>query len=75
MALGDIVEIVGLLNERDGRWSLRPDGGGEWRLDIGWMRRRGFRELLGRRTRLIGVRDGFDLLAVRSVVAADAPVA
>ena len=52
MPRGDVFEVFGRLNHRDGRWSLRPDEGGEWRLDLGWKRQRRFVELLGRRTRL-----------------------
>lgn len=64
-------EEIGWLNERDGGWSLRRDGGGEWRLDLGhraWLQAR---RLAGRRVRLVGVRDGFDLLAVERVSALD----
>lgn len=64
MPQGTRHELVGRLREIDGRWSLRPDDGGEWRLDVGlrfsWRARR----LAGGRVRVIGVRDGFDLLAV-----------
>ena len=72
MPRGEVFEVFGRLDHRDGRWSLRPDGGGEWRLDLGWKRQHRFVALLGRRTRLVGVRDGYDLLAVRSVESADA---
>lgn len=67
MPLGTKHEETGWLNERDGRWSLRTDGGGEWRLDLGfrvWLRAR---RLVGRRVRLVGVRDDFDLLAVERI--------
>ena len=67
MPLGARHEEVRRLNERDGRWSLRVDGGGEWRLDLGlraWWRAR---RLAGRRVRVEGVRDGVDLLHVSRV--------
>lgn len=73
MPRGDVVEVFGRLNHRDENWTLRPDGGGEWRLDLGWKRQGPFVALLGLRARLVGVRDGYDLLAVRSVEAADRP--
>ena len=71
MPRGVIVEVVGRLNVDGGRWSLRRDGGGEWRLDLGWRTQRPLLRFIGRRSRVVGVRDGFDLLAVRSVEAAD----
>ncbi len=65
MPLGTRHDEVGILNERAGRYFLRLDGGGEWRLELGlFMLRRG-RRLAGRRVRLTGVRDGYDLLAVK----------
>lgn len=73
MARGDVVEVVGRLNVNGGRWSLRPDGGGEWRLDLGWKSQRPLLRLIGSRSRVTGIRDGFDLLAVRSVEAAGPP--
>lgn len=51
-----------LLTER-GRLVLARDDGGIWLLDAGWRTRRH----LGRRVRITGIRDGFDLLAVTSV--------
>lgn len=64
MPLGTQHDEVGRLNYREGRWSLRLEGGGEWRLDLGlrtWWRARG---LAGRRVQVRGTRDGFDLLHV-----------
>jgi hypothetical protein len=64
-------EETGWLNERDDSWSLRRDGGGEWRLDLGYRAWLQARRLTGRRVRLVGVRDGFDLLAVERIAALD----
>ena len=57
---------VGLLLELGGGLVLEHDDGGIWRLDAPWRVRR----LLGRRVRITGERDGFDLLAVLSIEAA-----
>lgn len=58
---------TGWLNEDNGQLVLRVDSGGHWRLDagllLGWRARR----LVGRRVRVEGVRDGFNLLAVRTI--------
>lgn len=54
---------TGLLFERNHGIVLRRDDGGEWRLDAPRKARR----LLGRRVRIDGVRDGFDLLAVTAI--------
>ena len=59
-------EIEGLLLERNGELVLDVQGGAAWRLDAGWRARR----LLGRRVRVMGTRDGFDLLAVKTIKAA-----
>lgn len=67
MPRGTRHELVGRLNEREGRWSLRPDGGGEWRLDFGLRAWWSARRLAGRRVKLRGVRDGYDLLAVTAI--------
>lgn len=70
MARGDRCEQFGRLQEDgDGRWSFRRDDGGRWRLDLGWWSARRLRRLQGRRVRLVGVRDGFDLLSVELVEA------
>lgn len=71
MPRGSVVEVVGRLAVDRGRWSLRPDGGGEWRLDLGWRSQQPLLRLIGRRSRVVGIRDGFDVLAVRSAEAAD----
>lgn len=70
MPRGTAHDETGWLNERDGRWSLRRDGGGEWRLDLGLLATIKARRLVGRRVRVRGVRDGFDLLAVERIKAA-----
>ena len=62
---------TGRLRETEGRWTLRRDGGGEWRLDLGWRSGARLRAMQGGRVRVRGCRDGFDLLAVRSVEAVD----
>lgn len=49
---------------RAGRWSLRLDDGGEWRLDLSPRARWRARGLAGQRVRISGVREGFDLLYV-----------
>lgn len=67
MPLGMTHDETGRLNERDGRYTLRRDGGGEWRLDLGLFAALKVRRLAGRRVRVRGVRDGFDLLAVHRV--------
>lgn len=64
MPRGTRHEIVGRLREVEGRWSLRPDDGGEWRLDMGLLLLWRARRLAGHRVCIVGRRDGFDLLAV-----------
>jgi hypothetical protein len=64
MPRGTRHEIVGRLREVEGRWSLRPEDGGEWRLDMGLLLSWRARRLAGRRVRIVATRDGFDLLAV-----------
>lgn len=71
MPLGSRHDETGRLNERDGRWSLRLDGGGVWRLDLGWRAWWRARSLVGRRVQVRGVRDGFDLLHVAAVARVD----
>lgn len=65
MPLGTRHEVEGLLLERQGELVLDVRDGGTWRLDAGWRARR----LLGRRVRVTGPRDGFDLLAVKTIEA------
>ena len=55
--------MIGLLLEHDGGLVINVEGGGTWRLDAGWRARR----LLGKRVRVEGIRDGFDLLAVERI--------
>lgn len=54
-----------LLLERHGTLVLDIRDGGTWRLDAGWRARR----LLGRRGKVTGIRDDFDLLAVKTTEA------
>lgn len=65
MPMGATHEIEGLVLERQGGLVLDVRDGGTWRLDVGWRARR----LLGRRMRVTGTRDGFDLLAVKAIEA------
>ncbi len=65
MPMGTPHEIEGLLMEQQGGLVLDVRDGGTWRLDAGWRARR----LLGRRVRVTGTRDGFDLLAVTTIKA------
>lgn len=75
MPRGTTHEVFGRLMEDHGCWSLLTDAGGVWRLDPGWRRRSTLRRLATGRVRLLGIRDDFDLLAVKSVDAADGPSA
>jgi hypothetical protein len=63
MPRGTTHEETGLLLTDRGQLALARDEGGTWRLDAGWRARR----LLGRRVRVVGTRDGFDLLAVTRI--------
>jgi hypothetical protein len=64
MPMGTKHELVGLLLQgQRGGLVLRPDDGGEWRLDAGWSVRR----LIGRRVRLEGTRVEFNTIDVRLV--------
>ena len=63
MPIGTRHEIVGLLLEDRSGLIVEVDGGGTWRLDAG----RRARSLLGQRVKVVGVRDGFDLLAVKTI--------
>lgn len=60
-------ELVGRLCEVEGRISMIPDDGGEWRLDVGFLLSGPARRLAGTWVRVVGVRDGFDVLAVRRI--------
>jgi len=61
--IGAVHEIEGLLLERQGSLIIDVLNGGIWRLDAGRRARR----LLGRRVRITGTRDEFDLLAVKTI--------
>ena len=64
MPLGSRQDEVGLILREDGRLVLRRDDGGTWHLD-------GPRDLdanLGRRVTLGGLRSGFDLIDVDSLL-------
>ncbi|WP_174275564.1 DUF5818 domain-containing protein [uncultured Sphingomonas sp.] len=63
MPRGSHHDETGLLLEQDGQLGLDRADGGTWRLDAGWRMRRH----LGRRVRVVGVRDGFDLLSVEQM--------
>lgn len=63
MPLGTRHELIGLLLEHHGGLVLDVEDGGTWRLDV----ERGARRLLGQRVRVEGIRDGFDLLAVKRI--------
>ena len=64
MPRGTPHEVVGLLMKAGRSLTLEIDGGGSWRLEAPWRRTS---HLLGRRVRVVGIRDGFDLLAVQSI--------
>ena len=70
MLRGSQHEETGWLNDDRGQLILRRDGGGRWRLDMGWLLTWRTRNLLGKRVRVIGIRSDFDLLAVSSIKAA-----
>lgn len=63
MPRGTRHEITGILLEQRGELVLEVAGGGTWRLDAGWKARR----LLGTRVKVVGIRDGFDLLGVERI--------
>lgn len=63
MPRGTRHEIIGILLEQSGGLVLDVAGGGTWRLDAGWKARR----LLGMRVKVVGIRDGFDLLGVERI--------
>lgn len=63
MPRGSRHEVIGLLLENRGGLVLDVEGGGTWRLDAGWRARR----LLGQRVRIVGIREGFDLLSVERI--------
>ncbi|WP_339348675.1 DUF5818 domain-containing protein [uncultured Sphingomonas sp.] len=60
MPIGSRHDETGLLLREGRALTLQRDGGGRWRLDAPHK----LEKLSGCRVRVIGVRDGFDLLAV-----------
>lgn len=66
MPRGSVHRESGVLIGRDGRFALRRDDGGTWRLDPNG-KEGAIRRMLGCRVHLTGIRDGFDLLAVKTV--------
>ncbi|MEC3909699.1 DUF5818 domain-containing protein [Sphingobium sp. CR2-8] len=66
MPRGTRHELTGILLEGDFYPVLRVADGGEWRLEIA----KTWRPLLGKRVAIIGVRDGFDLIAVERIALA-----
>lgn len=69
MARGDACDEMGWIEQADHGLILRVQGGGWWRLDFGWRSERKARRLVGQRVRVMGVRDGFNTLAVRTIEA------
>lgn len=67
MPIGSHHEETGWLNDDAGQLALRRDGGGCWRLDVGLVLGWRARRLIGRRVRVEGIRDGFDILAARTI--------
>lgn len=63
MPLGVDLNLEGLLLEDGRHLYLRTDDGGGWRIEAGWRARR----LLGRRVRIEGRRDGFDLVTAKRI--------
>lgn len=66
MPRGTRHELTGILLEGDFYPVLRLADGGEWRLEI----TKAWQPLLGKRVAIIGVRDGFDLIAVDQITLA-----
>lgn len=69
MPRGTRHDVTGWLNEQDGERILRRDDGGRWCLAMGPITRWQTRKLLGKGVRIVGVRDGFDLLVVIKISA------
>lgn len=63
MPLGAQVIDTGTIRTRGGELALERDEGGAWCLD--WSRK--LAKLAGRRVRIHAVRDGYNLLHVRSI--------
>ncbi|WP_082438924.1 MULTISPECIES: DUF5818 domain-containing protein [unclassified Sphingomonas] len=68
MPFGTLHIETGWLNENHGQLVLRVDGGRRWRLDVGPILAWRARRLVGKRVRVEGVRDGFDLLDVGRIM-------
>ena len=64
MPRGSHHDVIGIVLQDGRRTILRVEGGGEWHLDSD----RSFTRYLGRRVRVQGTRDGFDLLCVQTVI-------
>lgn len=67
MPLGTSHVETGWLRDLNGERALHRDDGGRWRLEMSLLVRWRSRNLVGKRVQIVGVRDGFDLLAVREV--------
>jgi hypothetical protein len=67
MPLYTPIDETGILMRENGIAVLVMPGGGRWRLEVV---KRIKPEMWGRRVRVIGTRDGFDLIAVKKLVAA-----
>jgi len=63
MPRGTQHELVGILLDNGPGPVLRMSDGGEWRLEIA----KRHRHLSGSRVRVTGIRDGFDLIAVKHI--------
>jgi Protein of unknown function (DUF5818) len=65
MPRGSTHVIVGLMLEGAAYPVLRPDEGGQWRLDLPWR----YRKMINQRVRVEGTRSEFDMLDVTRVTA------
>jgi hypothetical protein len=63
MPRGSKHDLTGLLLENGVYPILRMPDGGEWRLDV----TKSHRHLLGKRVRILGIRDDFDLLSMQKI--------
>lgn len=63
MPRGSVHTVVGILRRSASGLELDVDGGC-WRLEAPWRRTA---HLLGRRVRVVGIRDEFNLLAVQTM--------
>ena len=69
MPHGSQHDETGWLNQQRGQLVLHRDLGGTWVLDTGFRTSWRARRLLGKRVRVQGVRDDFNLLAVSALEA------